>query len=77
MLTHNYQLLTINYLVLVFNHHLKAPAWHGTPNDVLVVLVSEVVATQLDTEVFKLLAEGDMVQHIRWQVVCRVLLLGI
>lgn len=30
--------------IFVIHHHLKTPTRHGTPDDVLVVLVSEVVA---------------------------------
>ena len=55
-------------------HHLKTPPWHGTPNDVLVVLVGEVVAAQLDAEFLELFAESDMMQHIRRQVVGKELL---
>ena len=55
-------------------HHLKTPPWHGAPNDVLVVLVGEVVAAQLDAELLQLLAKGNMMQHIRRKVVGKELL---
>ncbi len=37
-------------------HHLKTPPRHSPPNDILVVLVEKVVATQLDAELLELLA---------------------
>ena len=56
-------------LIAKIHHYLKTSTWHGTPNDVLVVLVGKVVAAQLDAELIELFAEGDMMQHIRRQVV--------
>jgi len=64
----------LNLLEFILPHHLKTPTRHGTPNDILVVRVEEVVTAQLDAELLELLAYGDMVQHVGGQVVSEELL---
>ena len=32
-------------LIFELSHHLKAPPWHGPPNDILIVFVCDVVAS--------------------------------
>lgn len=65
----------ISALIAKIHHYLITSTRHGAPNDVLVVLVGKVVAAQLDAELLELFAEGDMMQHIRGQVVGKELLL--
>ena len=47
-------------LIPIIQHHLETPTGHGTPEDVLIVFVGEVVATQLATELAELLAQGNV-----------------
>ena len=67
----------LNPLEFILPHHLKTPPWHGAPDDILVVFVGEVVAAQLDAELLELLAEGDVMKHIRRKVVGKKLLLAV
>ena len=58
-------LLTVNcQLILILHQNLKAPTWHGAPDDVLVVGVEQIVAAQFEAELVDLLANGDVMQGV-------------
>lgn len=49
-------MLFLLVLIPELSHHLKTPSWHRSPDDVLIVLVGEVVAAQLNSELLQLFA---------------------